>query len=169
MRVLGIDPGSRLTGWGVVEDGPRSPHCLGSGTIALAAGTSLAERLARLHAECTRLVARWEPAVVVVERAFVARNVHSALRLGEARGAVLAAVAASGTALEEYAPAEVKLVTAGHGGAGKDAVGRGVATWLGLERPPAVDAADALALALCHLHRAPLARRLAAARGGRIP
>jgi len=163
VRVLGIDPGSRVTGWGVVEEhGTRFRH-VASGTIVL--GTSLrsvGERLARLHAECGRLIGAWAPAAVVLERAFVARNVQSALRLGEARGAVLAAVAAAGAPLHEYAPASVKLATVGFGQADKRAVARGVALRLGLARPPASDAADALALALCHLHGAPLLRSLAA-------
>jgi crossover junction endodeoxyribonuclease RuvC len=163
VRVLGIDPGSRLTGWGVVEERGRAFRHVGSGTIVLGAGSALGDRLARLQAACVRLLAEFAPDAVVLERAFVARNVQSALRLGEARGAVLAAVAAAGTTLTEYAPAAVKLAAVGHGTAAKDAVGRGVATWLRLARPPAPDAADALALALCHLQRAPLARALAAA------
>ncbi len=163
MRVLGIDPGSRMTGWGVVEERAQRLHHVASGTIALGTASSLAARLARLHAECTALVARFAPAVVVVERAFVARNVHSALRLGEARGAVLAAFGSAGAALHEYAPATVKLATAGHGAAAKDAVARGVVVQLRLAVTPAPDAADALALALCHLQRAPLARAVAAA------
>jgi crossover junction endodeoxyribonuclease RuvC len=107
-------------------------------------------------------MAEWQPEVVVLERAFVARNVQSAFRLGEARGAVLAAVAANGIALFEYAPAEVKLAAVGHGQADKLAVGRGVTARLGLAGALASDAADALALALCHLQHAPLARTLAA-------
>jgi len=163
LRVLGIDPGSRVTGWGVVEArGPGLCH-VASGTIALGSRDALAARLARLHAECLRLLGRWTPGAVAVERAFVARNVQSALRLGEARGAVLAAVAAAGTALHEYTPAEVKLATAGHGGADKSAVRRGVSMRLAVEPGLSLDAADALALALCHLDRAPLARRVAAA------
>src|SRR5207244_1367553 len=118
LRVLGIDPGSRLTGWGVVEERGVGLRHVASGTIALGARGAPAARLARLHAECLRLVGRWAPGAVAVERAFVARNVQSALRLGEARGAVLAAVAAAGTALHEYTPAEVKLATVGHGGVG---------------------------------------------------
>ena len=162
MRALGIDPGSRVTGWGVIESRGAGFRHVASGTIALAQAT-LGDRLARLHAECLRLVERWAPAAVVVERAFVARNVQSAFRLGEARGAVLAAIAAGGVPLHEYAPAEVKLAAVGHGRADKDEVGRGVAVRLGLARRPAVDAADALALALCHLQQAPLRGRLAAA------
>ncbi len=163
MRVLGIDPGSRLTGWGVIEAQGGGFRHLASGTIVLVLADPLGSRLACLHAECLRLIAAWEPAAVVLERAFVARNVQSAFRLGEARGAVLAAAGASGTPLAEYAPASVKLATVGYGLADKRAMGRGVALRLGLARPPAPDAADALALALCHLHQAPLARRVARA------
>ncbi len=164
MRALGIDPGTRVTGWGVVESaGPLLRH-LASGTVVLGGATTLAERLARLHAEVMALIDLWAPSVVVLERAFVARNVQSAFRLGEARGAVLAAVASGGVALEEYAPASVKLAAVGHGGASKDAIGRGVALRLGLVRRPSADAADALALALCHLQDAPL--RGAMARAG---
>lgn len=163
MRALGIDPGSRVTGWGVVEARGTALSHVASGVIPLKPTLSLAVRLAHLYAECQRLLAAWQPEVVVLERAFVARNVQSAFRLGEARGAVLAAVAAAGTALHEYAPAEVKLAAVGHGGADKDAVGRGVVARLRLTGRLAADAADALALALCHLQQAPLAARLAAA------
>ena len=166
MRVLGIDPGSRLTGWGVVEARGAGFRHLASGTIALASSGPLGPRLARLHAACVELVAEWTPAAVVLERAFVARNVQSAFRLGEARGAVLAAAGATGTALHEYAPATVKLATVGHGQADKRAIGRGVALRLGLRLPPAADAADALALALCHLQQASLMQKIAAATGG---
>jgi crossover junction endodeoxyribonuclease RuvC len=121
--------------------------------------------LAQLHGECLRLIACWQPTAVVLERAFVARNVQSALRLGEARGAVLAAVAAAGVPLEEYAPAEVKLAAVGHGRADKETMIRGVAARLRLGTPPPADAADALALALCHLQQVPLARALARAQG----
>ena len=156
MRALGIDPGTRVTGWGVVESaGPLLRH-LASGTVCLGGVASLGERLARLQAECLALIDTWSPSVVVLERAFVARNVQSALRLGEARGAILAAVASVGISLEEYAPAAVKLAAVGHGTADKEAVTRGVTLRLGLARRPAADAADALAIALCHLQDAPL-------------
>ena len=96
MRALGIDPGTRVTGWGVVESaGPLLRH-LASGTVCLGGVASLGERLARLQAECLALIDTWSPSVVVLERAFVARNVQSALRLGEARGAILAAVGVGG-------------------------------------------------------------------------
>lgn len=163
MRALGIDPGSRRTGWGVVERaGARLRH-VASGTIALDARDAVAPRLARLHAAVAALVAEWTPDAVALERAFVARNVQSAFRLGETRGAVLAAVAAAGVTLHEYAPAQVKLAAIGHGGADKESVGRGVTAMLRLAERPAVDAADALAIALCHLQQAPLLAALARA------
>jgi len=163
LRVLGIDPGSRLTGWGVVEERGLGLRHVASGTITLGSRATAAVRLARLHAECVRLVGRWMPTAVAVERAFVARNPQSALRLGEARGAVLAAVATAESALHEYTPAEVKLATAGHGGADKSAIRRAVIARLGVASHLSLDAADALAVALCHLDRAPLARRIATA------
>jgi len=163
VRVLGIDPGSRRTGWGVVESDGLAFRHVASGTIALAPGEPLGARLARLHAECLRLLADWSPGAIVLERAFVARNVQSAFRLGEARGAVLAAAGSAGTALHEYAPATVKLATVGHGQADKRAIGRGIALRLCLRHAPEPDAADALALALCHLQQATLIEKLARA------
>ncbi len=168
MRALGIDPGSRVTGWGVVESAGPLLRYLACGTVSLGATVSLSERLGRLHADCLALFETWTPSVVVVERAFVARNVQSALRLGEVRGAVLAAVAMAGIALEEYAPAAVKLAAVGHGAADKETVMRGVTLRLGLARRPSADAADALALALCHLQDAPLRRVVARAGWGRV-
>ena len=160
MRVLGIDPGSRPTGWGVVESAGAGFRHVESGTLTLPPAGGLGARLARLHAECGRLLARFVPAAVVLERAFVARNVQSAFRLGEARGVILAVVAGAGVVLHEYTPAEVKVATVGYGRADKDAMMRGVTMRLGLAVPPRPDAADALALALCHLHRAPLLARV---------
>jgi crossover junction endodeoxyribonuclease RuvC len=163
VRALGIDPGSRVTGWGVVERAGSSLRALDCGTVALGAHETIGARLARLQDACRELLAAWRPDVVVLERAFVARNVQSALRLGEVRGVVLAVVACSGAALRELTPAEAKLGVAGHGAADKDAVARGVRARLRLSTLPASDAADALALALCLLERAPLDAAIAAA------
>jgi crossover junction endodeoxyribonuclease RuvC len=160
VRALGIDPGSRLTGWGVVESRGAGFQHLGSGTIALPASEPLAARLGRL-------CATWGPQAVVLERNFVARNVQSAFRIGEVRGAVLAAVARLGVALHEYAPAAVKLAAVGHGTADKATVARGITVRLRLAREPGADAADALALALCHLQRAPLIAAVTAQAGRR--
>jgi crossover junction endodeoxyribonuclease RuvC len=166
VRALGIDPGSRLTGWGVVERSGSSLRALGCGTVVLRATETMGARLARLQEACRELCAAWRPDVIVLERAFVARNVQSALRLGEVRGVVLAAVAGSGATLRELTPAEAKLGAVGHGAADKDAVARGVRARLRLTALPAPDAADALALALCMLERAPLEAAIAAAGRG---
>jgi crossover junction endodeoxyribonuclease RuvC len=154
-----------VTGWGVVERAGTGFREVASGTIRLGAATSLGARLARLHVECAALVDAWRPDVVVLERNFVAHNVQSAFRIGEVRGVALAAASAAGVPVHEYAPAAVKLAAVGHGRADKETMGRGVTALLGLARRPAVDAADALALALCHLQRAPLADAIARAEG----
>jgi crossover junction endodeoxyribonuclease RuvC len=165
VRALGIDPGSRVTGWGVVERRGSEFHAVEWGTIRLPASLEIAARLARVYAACGELVAQWCPEAVVVERAFVGRNVHSALRLGETRGVVLAAASATGVQVSEYTPAEVKLAAVGHGRADKETVGRGVVALLRIARRPASDASDALALALCHLQQAPLREAVARALG----
>jgi crossover junction endodeoxyribonuclease RuvC len=156
LRALGIDPGSRLTGWGVVERSGGTFRGVASGVIKLGARDAVADRLARLHRVCLALVATWKPDAVVLERNFVAHNVQSAFRIGEVRGVVLSAAASHGHAVHEYAPAAVKLAAVGHGGADKQTVTRGVTALLRLATTPSVDAADALAIALCHLQQAPL-------------
>ncbi len=166
MRALGIDPGSRVTGWGVVERSGTGFREVASGAIRLDAGDALADRLARLHGECGRLLDAWCPDVVVLERNFVAANVQSAFRIGEVRGVVLSAAAAGGRPVHEYAPAAVKLAAVGHGRADKETVTRGIVALLGLRVRPSTDAADALALALCHLQQAPLLAAMARALGG---
>ncbi len=163
MRALGIDPGSRVTGWGVVERAGQGFRELASGVIRFAAQSALPARLARLHGECRDLFAAWTPDAVVLERNFVAHNVQSAFRLGEVRGVVLCAAAAAGHAVHEYAPAAVKLAAVGHGRADKETMTRGVVALLGLATRPTADAADALALALCHLQQAPLLAAVARA------
>lgn len=168
-RALGIDPGSRVTGWGVVERDGTELRVVDAGVVRLAAATPVSARLGRLLAECGELVRRWRPTVLVLERAFVARNVQSALRLGEVRGVVLAAAATADLPVHEYAPTQVKLAATGDGHAAKDAVGRGVALRLGLRAAPASDAADALALALCHLQHAPFLAAMARAGQGTRP
>ena len=163
VRALGIDPGSRVTGWGVVEQAGARMRAVDAGTVRLATSSSIAARLGRLLEACRSLIDTWRPGVLVLERAFVARNVQSALRLGEVRGVVLAVAAEAGVLVCEYAPTQVKLAATGYGHAQKDAIGRGVAMRLGLREAPPSDAADALALAMCHLQYAPLADALARA------
>ena len=148
-RVLGVDPGTAVVGWGVVEPMGVAFRCVASGTIRLTSRAALAERLRRIHMEVGALLEAHGPAALALEKAFVARNVQSALRLGEARGAVLIAAAEAGIPVYEYAPAEVKLKVVGYGRADKPQMVRGVALRLGTERAERADEADAQALALC--------------------
>jgi crossover junction endodeoxyribonuclease RuvC len=147
MRILGIDPGSVATGYGVVERrGARVAH-VAHGTLRPPRGAALPERLAFLHREVARLVADHRPALVGVERVFAGRGARSALVLGQARGAVLAALA--GVAIRELAPQHVKLAVTGTGAAEKSQVQGMVKRLLALAELPPRDAADALAAAIC--------------------
>jgi crossover junction endodeoxyribonuclease RuvC len=156
-----------VTGWGVVERSPGGLRYLASGTISTRGCGSFAARLRRIHDRIRELVQEWTPEAVGIERAFVARNVQAAFRLGEARGAALVGVAAEGVGVHEYAPATVKLAVAGSGQANKAQVGRGLARLLDLKETLPPDASDALAIAVCHLHSERLAGRLDAALAGR--
>lgn len=157
-RILGLDPGSRRTGFGVIAlEGPGS-RCLDHGRIEVD-GLPIAERLARIHAGVAALIAKWSPTEVAVERVFVGRNVDSALKLGQARGAALAAL--GGLEPAEYAPRAVKLATVGTGAADKLQVAHMMRALLKVEGRLTADAADALAVALCHAQH----RRLAPLQG----
>jgi crossover junction endodeoxyribonuclease RuvC len=158
MRVLGIDPGSRVTGWALVESTGAALRVLSAGVASPRAG-ELAWRLGNIAEQIDRLIDQWTPESVAVERAFVGRNVASALRLGEIRGAGLAGAGRRGLVVVDYPPATVKLAVAGSGAAEKEAVARGVSTLTG-GRYEAGDATDALAVAICHLRHASFARRL---------
>lgn len=149
--VLGVDPGLRVTGWGVVGANGDKLRSLGSGTIALRGERPPAERLHHIFRELRAVIERWRPAEVAVEDPFVARNARSALAIGEARAVALLAAAEAGLPVQPYAPAEVKLAVAGYGRSDKTQVQEMVRIQLGMEKAPEpVDAADALAVALCH-------------------
>jgi crossover junction endodeoxyribonuclease RuvC len=149
MRVLGIDPGTLKTGWGVVEcDGSRLRH-VASGTIRTGRG-ELAARLAAVYEGLSGVIARHAPGIVSLERNFLALNVQSAFRLGEARGVAMAAAAAAGLEVCEYTPATIKKAVVGHGRADKGAVQAAVTRLLSLATGPSEDEADALATAACH-------------------
>lgn len=163
LRALGIDPGSRVTGWGVVEQSAGAIRYVACGTLRLRATAPIGDRLAQLLGGFDDLLATWAPTAVVLERNFVARNVQSAFRLGEARGVILAATARAGLPISEHTPAEVKRASVGYGAADKAMVMRGVTARLGLREALAPDAADALAIALCWLQQAPLAAAVARA------
>ena len=159
--VLGIDPGTRIVGYGAVRKRGSQFELVEAGTIHTAARRDLPERLGIILGELQELVATLEPAVVVVESAFAGKNVHSALRLGEARGLALASAARSGARIVEMAPASAKQALTGNGRAEKAQVAAMVGRYLGLTGPAGpLDATDALALALAHLLAldSPLAR-----------
>ncbi len=156
MRILGIDPGSLVTGYGVVERRGADVHHVAHGTLRQPRTAPLATRLAAIHAGVAEIVRIHRPDLVVVEQVFVAANVRAALVLGQARGVALAAVAAAGLLVDELSPQEVKRAVAGSGAAQKQQVQRMVQRLLGLAVAPAEDAADALAAALCRAHRSAL-------------
>jgi crossover junction endodeoxyribonuclease RuvC len=163
MRVLGIDPGTAVTGWGLVErcDG-RVVH-LAHGAVTMHAGLTLAAKLAKIHAALVELCGQWRPDVVALEQSFVGRNVQSAFRLGEVRGVAMLAAASAGIVIAEYSPATVKLAVTGTGRAEKEQVQRAIALELRVVERLVPDAADALAVALCHLQSSRLTALLAEA------
>ncbi len=150
VRILGLDPGSLCTGYAVVETGPKVTYVV-SGSIR-ARGASLADRLQEIFAGVDKLAAEYQPDEVAIERVFMHRNADSALKLGQARGAALSATFAVRPRVFEYAPREVKLAVVGTGAAQKEQVQLMVRRLLSLSGPLGADAADALAIALCHAH-----------------
>lgn len=157
MRVLGLDPGSRRTGYGVVERRGNAYTCLAHGHVAPPPTLAFAERLHVIARDVGELLDRFTPDAVAVEEAFYHRNVRSTLVLGHVRGALLVTAAQRSIDVAEYSPREIKLSVAGNGGAAKEQVAFMVRRLLGLAADPQPDAADALAGALCHLGRTRLA------------
>ena len=161
MRVLGIDPGIVTTGYGLVDVEGGSLRAVTFGAISTRAGLPFAQRLLCIHQELQTLLIRSRPDCAAVEAVFFARNVQSALRLGQARGVVLLALAQAGVAVHEYSALEVKQAVTSYGRAIKGQVQEMVRLLLGLaEAPSPVDAADALAVAICHHHSARVTARL---------
>ena len=173
MRIFGIDPGSERTGYGCVETDGRRPQLVVCGAITALAGDAFPQRLAKIHRELTALLTKWRPDCVAIENLFHANNVRSALKLGHARGVAMLAAVEAGCPIVEYTPAEIKLAVVGYGRAEKHQVGQMVKLLLGLDQPPSPhDAADALAVAICHLHSMPpagLKARLYDRRDGHAP
>jgi len=161
--ILGVDTALRKTGYGVIRGAGGSWRADDHGVICNPSGRPVAEALRHLHDEIAALLRRYRPRAVAVEGIFHFRNARAALALGQARGAVLVACAEAKVEVYEYAPREVKRSATGYGQAEKPQVARMVAAMLGLEEPPPADAADALALALCHAN-AGTARALGLAR-----
>jgi crossover junction endodeoxyribonuclease RuvC len=175
MRILGIDPGSVATGYGVIEQCAGRLQHLAHGTLRPPRGEALAARLAAIHGGLSEVIEAHRPDLAVVEQVFVATSPRSALVLGQARGAALAAAAAAGLVVHEVGTREVKLALVGTGVAAKRQVQEMVRQLLALEARPPQDAADALAAAICRAHQGTLAglvrpsaaRRGAARRRGR--
>jgi crossover junction endodeoxyribonuclease RuvC len=150
--VIGIDPSLRGTGYGVIQAGKPSPRALAHGTIICPAGWERSRCLAQIARTLREVIARHHPEVSAIEGLFFAQNLQTALIMGEARGAALAALAEAGLEIFEIAPRKVKQAIIGYGAAQKIAVAKMVQRLLQLPELPAPDAADALAIALAHLH-----------------
>lgn len=158
-RILGIDPGSRLTGFGVVDFSNDKPHYVASGTIKSLDG-SFPDRLRQIFETVGTIVAEYRPDIVSIESVFMHKNAGSALKLGQARSAALCATFACQAEVHEYAPREIKQAIVGTGSATKEQVQHMIVSMLGLDGVPAPDAADALAAALCHGHQHRIRSRL---------
>ncbi len=162
MITIGIDPGTAITGYGIIkEDQEGCLNVLDFGIIRTNSESSPADRLVFLHEEIKQLILLHRPDMGAVEKLFFERNVRTALQVGQARGVVLLAMAESHLQIGEYTPMEVKQAVAGYGGADKSQVQQMVRTILGLESVPRPDdAADALAVAICHIHSAKMRQLL---------
>ena len=157
MLVLGIDPGTAITGYGLVKGEDDDLTLLVYGTITTSSDWPQPERLQRIYRELTALIEDRQPTVVAVEELFFSKNVRTALSVGQARGVVLLAAANAGLPIHEYTPLQVKQAIVGYGRATKDQVQQMVKMLLALDSVPQPDdAADAIAVAICHIHSAKL-------------
>ena len=153
MVFLGLDPGTAITGYGFVREDDNALRAVAYGAIVTPADLSLADRLVVLHRELSNLIALHQPASAAVEQIFFSRNVRTALAVGHARGVMLLALAQAGVRVAEYTPPEIKQAVTGYGRADKRQIQEMVRVLLGLEEAPKPDdVADALAVAICHLH-----------------
>ena len=162
-RILGIDPGSRQMGIGVIDsNGQRSTHIY-SACLRLHRDSLLPDRLGKIFAEVTSIIQQYQPQEMAIENVFVATNAGGALKLGQARGAAICAGVVAGLTVAEYSPREIKQATVGKGSADKTQVQHMIKYMLGLHGTLQADAADALAIALCHAHVGHINQRLAQA------
>lgn len=152
--MLGVDPGSVKTGWGIVEQRGTRHTCIAAGTIKTPAKAPLEDRLLAIHTALSTIIAEHEPDAAAVEDLFMAKHANAALKLGQARGVILLAIAQVGLAVNAYPPALVKRSIVGRGRADKDQVARIVGAILGLQENLGPDATDALAVALTHAQAA---------------
>jgi len=152
-RVIGIDPGSRVTGYGVIDSSLGGLHFVACGTIKTTVKAPFAHRLNEIFDGINEVIQLHAPAVAAVEDVFLATNPRSALKLGHARGAAVVAAMQNGLAVHDYSPRAVKQAVAGYGQAEKSQVQHMVRVLLQLSASPSTDAADALAVAICHANR----------------
>jgi crossover junction endodeoxyribonuclease RuvC len=163
MLILGIDPGTAITGWGIVKREADALTLLDYGTVSTAQGTPAPQRLQIIYRELGGIICRHQPDAVAVERLFFNKNARTAMAVGQARGVILLAVAEAGLPLHEYTPLEVKQSVCGYGRASKEQIQKLVQVLLGLDSVPQPDdAADAIAVAICHIHSARLQAMVAA-------
>ncbi len=169
-RILGIDPGSRLMGYGLIDSDGTQSRYVASGCLKVA-GDSLAAKLGLIFRELSELIGVYRPQQLAIENVFMHRNADSALKLGQARGAAICAAVCQHLPVSEYAPREIKQAVVGKGSADKQQVQHMVRVLLKLAQAPQADAADALAIALCHSFQQRALDRVSAAsrlRGGRL-
>ncbi len=162
MRTLGIDPGTAIMGWGVVDERGGELSLVAVGVLTTPAGMPHPKRLLILYDGLCTLIAAHHPDEAAIEELFFGKNVNTALTVGQARGVALLALIQAGLSIHEYKPTVVKLAVAGYGGADKKQMQEMVRVTLGLATAPRPDdAADALAIAICHAYTGPTLRRLA--------
>jgi crossover junction endodeoxyribonuclease RuvC len=162
LKILGIDPGSVATGYGAIESDGNNHLLLEYGVLKSPASLSFPEKLLHIHTRLLEIIEECRPDRMAVESLFYAANVKSALKLGHVRGVALVAGVSKGLPIDEYSPLEIKQAVVGYGRADKAQVQKMVALLLGLDKPPEPhDAADALAVALCHAHRLRFERTIA--------
>lgn len=167
MRIIGIDPGTYITGFGIVDyEGNRIQH-VDNGGIRPDGNLNLAERLSRIYCDLAELLETHHPQIAVIENVFVAKNVRSSLLLGHARGVAMLAAAQAGLKITEYNPTEVKQAVVGQGRATKQQIQQMVRVILDLPEIAIEDASDALAAAICHCHGSGLKQRIEKAVAGR--
>lgn len=151
-RVMGIDPGSRSCGYGIVESAGNGIRYVASGTIVPSSEGAVAERLNDIYAGILGAIDGYGPSAVSIEEMFFAKNAKSAIRLGQSRGVAILAAARRGVPVSEYAPTRVKLALTGKGRAGKDEIQKMLGYMLGVEGFATADESDALAIAICHVN-----------------
>lgn len=160
MRVLGIDPGLERTGWGIIESEGSRLSFIAAGVIRSKPTETMAVRLCRIDRELSQILETYRPDTAAIEETFVNKNANSSLKLGQARGVAILAPARCGLEVAEYAANTVKKSVVGAGHAAKDQIGMMIKVLLPTSGDLAADAADALAVAICHAHHAPSSRNV---------